>query len=110
MITLTLPTWLPVNLVYFMFAGLFGLAANYVNMSGKGQIEGSLYRYLVVDRPGRTLASILALLAAGFAAVAVGGLEDMKITTAVAAGFTSGWAIDAGVNRGRCRDADVSGG
>ena len=100
MITITLPAWLPLNMVYFMVAGLFGLASNYASMRGKGLIECSLYQYLVIDRPGRTFASVLALLAAAFAAVLVGGLEEMKITTAVAAGFTSGWAIDAGVNKG----------
>lgn len=99
-ITIALPAWLPLNLIYFMVAGLCGLAANYANLRGKRIIKGSLYRYLIVDRPGRTLASVLALLAAGMGAIAVGGLEDMKITTAVAAGFMSGWAIDAGVNKG----------
>ena len=95
-----LPVWLPLNLVYFVLAGLVGLAANYASLRGKGLITGSLLQYVFIDRPGRTLASVLTMVAAGFAAVAVGGLEGMQITTAFAAGFTSGWAIDAGVNKG----------
>lgn len=97
MITIELPTWLPLQAVQFMLGGLAGLLANYMSLRGKGLIRDSLYCFLLVERPGRTLASVLTLIAACFAAVAVGGLEEMKITTAVATGFTSGWAIDAGV-------------
>jgi hypothetical protein len=98
-ITLTLPTWMPLNAVYFMVAGSAGLLANFVNQRLKGQIDTPLYEYLFLRAPARTAASVLSLIAAAFAAVAIGGLEEMKLTTAVAAGFTSGWAIDAGVNR-----------
>lgn len=97
MITIDLPSWLPLQAVQFMLGGLVGLLANFASLKGKGLITGSLYRFLFVDRPGRTLASLLSLLAACAAAVAVGGLEEMKLTTVVAAGFTSGWAIDAGI-------------
>lgn len=97
MITIDLPAWLPVQAVQFMAGGLAGLVANYASLKGKGLIRSTLYRFMFVDRPGPTLASALTLVAACAAAIAVGGLEDMRITTAVAAGFTSGWAIDAGV-------------
>lgn len=97
MITINLPAWLPIQAVQFIIAGLAGLLANYASLRGKGLIRGSLYCFLFVERPGRTLASVLALVAACAGAVAVGGLEDMKLTTVVASGFASGWAIDAGV-------------
>jgi hypothetical protein len=97
MISIDLPTWFPIQGAQFMLGGLFGLLANYLSLRGKGLLRRGLWRFLVVDSPGRTLASVLTLVAACFAAIAVGGLEEMKITTAVAAGFTSAWAIDAGV-------------
>ena len=97
MITIDLPAWLPVQAVQFMAGGLAGLVANYASLKGKGLIRSTLYRFMFVDRPGPTLASVLTLVAACAGAVAVGGLEEMKITTAVASGFTSAWAIDAGV-------------
>lgn len=97
MITIDLPAWLPVQALQFMAGGLAGLVANYASIRGKGLIRSTVYRFMFIERPGRTLASALALIAACAAAIAVGGLEEMRVTTAVAAGFTSGWAIDAGV-------------
>lgn len=100
MIELNLPAWLPARAIQFFLAGLAGLLCHYLSKRGKGEIPGvSLYQYLFIDTPGLTFATLLALVAATFAAVAIGGLEEMKLTIAVAAGFTAGWTLDSGINR-----------
>ncbi len=89
------------NAVYFLIAGLAGLLAHYMSKRWRHEIKGSIVKYLFIDSPGLTAATILALIAADFAAVAVGGLEDMKLTTAVAAGFTAGWTVDSAIAQGQ---------
>jgi hypothetical protein len=102
MIIIDLPIWFPPIALWFLAAGCAGMFANFLSKRGKGEIKAvSIWRYLFIDRPGRTAASLISMTAATFAAIAVGGLEEMKITTAVAAGFTSGWAIDASMNKGQ---------
>lgn len=92
-----LPEWLPPQALHFFFAGLAGILGHYVSKRGRGEISENLIVYLFKDHPGYTVATVLALVAATASAVAVGGLEQMKLTTQVAAGFTAGWALDSGV-------------
>jgi hypothetical protein len=102
MIIIDLPVWFPPMGLWFLLAGCAGMFANFLSKRGKGEIKAvSIWRYLFIDRPGRTAASLISMTAATFGAIAIGGLEEMKITTAVAAGFTSGWALDAGINKGQ---------
>lgn len=98
-ITIHLPAWMPLQAINFFLAGLAGLLCHYVSLRGRGEIRQNLYEYLFIDTPGWTLATVLSLVAADFAAVAVGGLEDMKLTTQVAAGFTAGWTLDSAVTK-----------
>lgn len=104
-LVITLPEWLPLPLWQFWTAGLAGLFANYLSKKLKGELVArNLFAYLFIDHPALTAASVLTMLAAGFAAMGVGGLLEMKITTVVATGFTSGWALDACINRGKPKD------
>jgi hypothetical protein len=98
---MNIPAWLPPSAVYFFAAGLAGLLGHFVSKRGRGEITTNLIQYLFVDTPGFTLATVLALVAATASAVAVGGLEDMKLTTQVAAGFCAGWALDSGIAQSR---------
>jgi hypothetical protein len=93
-----LPAWMPIQAVWFFVAGLGGLLAHYVSARARGEINSNLFVYLFVDHPGWTIATVLSLVAADFAAVATLGLEELKLSTVVASGFTSGWAIDSGVS------------
>ena len=95
----SLPVWLPLAAVNFFLAGLAGIVVHYISKRARREITGSLYHYLFVDTPGYTLATVLALVAADFGAVAALGIEDMKISTLVATGFTAGWAIDSSVTQ-----------
>jgi hypothetical protein len=97
---MNLPAWLPLAAVHFFLAGASGLLGHYASKRGRGEIKVNLVQYLFVDTPGYTLATVLALVAATASAVAVGGLEEMKVTTQVAAGFLAGWALDSGITKG----------
>jgi len=98
----SLPIWLPINAIWFLLAGLAGLLGHYISKRGRGEIAVSLFEYLFIETPGLTLAIVLSLIAADFAAVAFAGLEDAKITVAVASGFTAGWTLDSGISQRRC--------
>ena len=99
---MSLPVWLPINAIWFFLAGLAGLLGHFLSKRGRGEITESLFHYLFIESPGLTFATIMSLVAAAFAAVAFGGLEEMRITTAVAAGFTAGWTLDSGIAQRRC--------
>jgi hypothetical protein len=98
--TLTLPAWLTVAEVNFFVAGLFGIIGHFISKRAKGEISGNLWDYLVRDKPGSTLASLLALVACTFAAEAIGGLDALRLSGVVGAGFCAGWTGDSAFNRG----------
>lgn len=100
-LTAWLPAWLPANAVYFFLGGIAGLLAHFLSKRGKGEIHCSLYHYLFVETPGLTFATVLALVAADFAAVAMAGLDEAKLAVAVATGFTAGWTLDSGISQPR---------
>jgi hypothetical protein len=100
MIEINLPPWLTLNEIRFLLGGLVGAIAHFLVKRAKGEISGSLYRYMVVDHPGRSFAAIVGIVAATAAAEAVGGLSGMTLPGVVAAGFTAGYAADSAFNKG----------
>jgi hypothetical protein len=100
MIEIALPSWLTLNEIRFLLGGLVGSMAHFVVKRAKGEIAGSLYRYMVVDYPGRSFSALVGLVAATAAAEAVGGLSGMTVPGVVAAGFTAGYATDSAFNKG----------
>lgn len=86
------------NELVFLAGGLAGMVAHFVSKRAKGEISGTLVHYIFIDHPGATLSSVITMIAASLAAQAFGGLEEMKLATAAAAGFTAGWTADSLLN------------
>jgi hypothetical protein len=94
-------TYIGVNTVLFFAVGVVGILAHIAKKLLQEEIDSSILCYAVFVKPGHTIGVLISLVAAAFAANAVGGLEELRITTVVAAGFTSGWTIDSITNMKR---------
>lgn len=82
-----------------------GVIAHYVNLRLRGDIKIGPLAYLR-ETPGFTIATFIALIAADFAIVAVGQIENASPHIIGALGFTAGWVLDNGI-AARChRDGD----
>lgn len=82
--------------VVLVCAALLGAICHFLNKRWRGEIDGSLWHYMVVT-PGLTCATILAILAACLVVVAVGQIEAMRPHMIVALGFGIGWTLDSGI-------------
>lgn len=89
----------------FMLAGIVGMVAHYVVRWAYGQIEGSLWRYLFVDSPRRTLLALIGLASLAITAVSTGifTTPDGAFTgwaNVLWTGLTTGFGSDSVVNKG----------
>jgi hypothetical protein len=83
----------------FYLASLLGMLAHYAKKWGRGEYAGNLMAYLVADNPRASFATVMSCLGASAAIVATGTLHSMDTATALALGFTTGFAIDSAVNK-----------
>lgn len=89
------------QLVVMVGFGLLGIAANWFWKWVTNQIEGSLWRYLVIDHPKRTLASLAAYVGWVFGVAFPSEMvTDLSAWTAVInLALTTGFAIDVVANK-----------
>lgn len=85
--------------IAFYVAGFAGMFAHYVKKWTKGEYAGNLWAYLFADNPRASLAAIITYVGAAAAVVATGSIGGMTIAQVIAAGFTTGFAIDSAVNK-----------
>jgi hypothetical protein len=85
-----------------MAAGVLGVCANYVYKWLTEQIAGSLWTYLFTEYPRRTMLSFSVYLGWAFTAISTGLVSDaMPWGAVINLGLTTGFAIDALVNKAR---------
>lgn len=84
------------------FAGVLGVCANYVYKYLTEQIGGSLWAYLFTEYPRRTALAFATYLGWAVFAISTGLVHDaMPWGTLINLGLTTGFAIDALVNKAR---------
>jgi hypothetical protein len=83
----------------FYACGFAGMVAHYAKKWTRGEINLSLFEYMVKDNPKASVAAVCTCLGATTAIVATGTLHGMDIPTVAALGFTTGFAIDSAVNK-----------
>lgn len=88
------------TLLVFMSVGMLGMLGHFAKKRLRGEIQGSLFRYLFCDRPSATLLALLSFIAAGAALAGAGALNDLSVTSLVGLAFTTGYTVDSALNRG----------
>ena len=80
-------------------AGCFGIAANYAYKWLRDEIRGSLWQYLTLQHPKRTLLSFATFFGYACATILSPVLDGAGWGVVINMGLTTGFAIDALVNK-----------
>jgi hypothetical protein len=84
------------GMVLLFVSSVAGTFAHYVNLRLRGDTKVGPIGYLI-ETPGFTIATFIALIAADLGLVAVGQIENSTPHVIAALGFTTGWALDSGI-------------
>ena len=89
----------------FILAGIVGMIAHYIVRWAYGQIEGSLWKYLFVDSPRRTLLAFIGLAGLALTAVSTGIFTTPEglftgWSNVLWTGLTTGFGSDSVANKG----------
>jgi 4-hydroxybenzoate polyprenyltransferase len=82
----------------FLLLGLLGLLAHWAKGWAQGRFPGSLYAYLFIIAPRRTVATLMTF--AGAMATALANIAEPGSTQSLALAFTAGYLIDSAINKG----------
>lgn len=104
------------SLLAFISAAFLGACAHWAKKKRRKEIQGTLYDYMVADKPGSTTAMAAAIAAAAVTAAMTGALDGLDLHVAWAylkvwnipmptahvlvSAFTLGWMADSGLNKG----------
>lgn len=88
-------------LVFYLGSGIAGIVAHYFKKWAAGEIAGSLFCYLFLDYPKKTILTLMMFLASAAGLLALGSITvNTDHLMLIGAGFGIGWSCDSGVNKG----------
>lgn len=94
-------TQLALAMFFYLGSGVLGIVAHYLKKWAAGDIQGSLFCYLFMDYPKKTVLTLMMFLASAAGLLALGSINvNTDPMMLVGAGFGIGWACDSGVNKG----------
>ena len=86
----------------WLFAfSVVGLLAHFLSARLRGQLADTLVEYLFIKHRGYMLSTLIALIAADLALVAVGQIEGIATHILGALGFTTGYSLDSCISPSR---------
>lgn len=88
------------RIAIYTIVGLIGMLAHAAKKWMRGQLSASIASYLFVENRAASFMAVGAWLGAVATAIASGALTELGWGTLLTSGFTAGWAIDSGVNKG----------
>ena len=83
----------------FLLCALTGVPISYLFKTANGHVRRGLWGYLI-SYPARTVGAVMTIVGADLAASMSGQLTSSPLLTVAMAGLTTGWALDAGINKG----------
>lgn len=104
------------SLTLFVLICFVGAICHWGKKKRRGEIQGTLYDYLVADKPGNTTMMASAVLGASITAANTGALNGLDLAAAwtylkngalhmptlhvMISAFTFGWMADSSLNKG----------
>jgi hypothetical protein len=88
----------------FTGAALAGSFGHYLKKWVRGEIVGSLYRYLFVDHPRATVSMVFTLLGTVGGMFLAKQVQTLDLSQLLALSITTGYTVDSVTNRGATGD------
>lgn len=83
----------------FLACALAGLPISYLFKTANGHVRRGLWGYLI-SYPARTMGAVMTIVGADLAASMSGQFAAVPMVTVAMSGLMTGWALDAGINKG----------
>lgn len=90
---------------WFVVVGIVGMLCHYAKKWLRGEIETSLYEYLVEDHPKSTILSVGGFVGSAISLWQGGMLDGLNLQQVILLGLTTGFSHDSALNRGRLKGA-----
>jgi len=93
--------------VLFALMAALGAVLHWVKKAYRGDVSWDFFAYWLADHPGNSSFALGALVTSVWAVIFSDSLAGMQMQMVIAGGFTLGWMLDSGINKGTAKNVEA---